>query len=220
MQLFIPGPEGRLEALYHEPRACEDLGPLPGDEPRAVAAVCHPHPVHGGNMHSTVTFRIARGLQRAGVACVRFNFRGVGESEGGHCGEGGEVDDLHAVLDWLRERFPGAPVWAGGFSFGSRTVFALAQRDASIERLFLIGFPVKVYPLEGVDELQTPALFVSGTEDEFGTLHDLLDQYPELPEHFELQAVEGADHFFRPRTMEVEERVHAYAVRALGLGAP
>jgi alpha/beta superfamily hydrolase len=210
MELFIPGPEGRLEATYQEA-----LDIPSGGKPRAVAAICHPHPVHGGNMHSTVTFRIARGLQRAGIACVRFNFRGVGQSEGGHCGEGGEVEDLRTVLNWLHKRFPRAPTWAGGFSFGSRTAFALALEDTTIERLFLIGFPAKVYPLEGVDTLQIPALFVSGTEDEFGTLADLREQYPILPEHFELQEVKGADHFFKPRTRVVEDRVHEYATRML-----
>jgi len=215
MDLILPGPAGRLEAIYHEPR-----GVSSGMEPNAVAAVCHPHPAHGGNMDNTVTFRIARGLQRAGVACVRFNFRGVGASEGEVDGEGAEQGDVRAVLDWLVERFPGAPLWAAGFSFGSRTCFGLALQDSSVERLLLVGFPAKVYPLERVDSLRIPAYFLSGTRDDFGTLDDLRAQYPALPESFELEEVEGADHFFRPRTKEVEERVLAYAARALGLQQP
>ncbi len=212
MEFFIPGPEGRLQSLYHEPWGLD-----PGEEPRAVAAVCHPHPAHGGNMNSTVTFRIARGLQRCGVACLRFNFRGVGESEGAYHGEGGEEGDARAALDWLSERFPGAPVWAAGFSFGSRTVFGLARHDRSIERLLLIGFPARVYPLPGVDELRIPAYFLWGDQDEFGTLRDLREQYPALPEAFEFEEIPGADHFFRPRTLIVEERVRAHAGRVLGL---
>ena len=212
MEIFIPGPEGQLEALYHEPWGLEE-----GEEPRALAVVCHPHPAHGGNMNSTVAFRTARGLQRAGVACVRFNFRGVGASEGEYHGDGGEEYDARAILDWLVERFPGVAQWAAGFSFGSRTVFGLALRDRSIERLVLVGFPARVYPLEGVDTLKIPCFFVWGDQDEFGTLTDLREQYPTLPEHFEFQQVEGGDHFFRPRTIEVETRVQDYAERALGL---
>ena len=168
-------------------------------------------------MHSTVTFKVARALQNAGIACLRFNFRGVGQSEGEHDGEGAEEGDARAALDWLTERFPQAPIWAAGFSFGSRTVFGLAQHDRSIERLLLIGFPARVYPLGGVDELRIPAYFLWGDQDDFGTLRDLREQYPALPESFEYEEVPGADHFFRPRTLVVEELVRAHAERVLGL---
>ncbi len=205
MTLFVPGPEGRLEALYHEPE-----GPV-----RAISVVCHPHPAHGGNMNSTVAFRTARGLQAAGVACVRINFRGVGESEGRYHGEGGEEGDALAALEWLIERHPGKPVWAAGFSFGSRTVFGLALREPRIERLVLVGFPARAYPLEGVDRLDRPALFVWGAEDEYGTLRDLRAQYPELPGPFEFREIESADHFFKKYTKELEAIVHEYASNAL-----
>lgn len=207
----IPGPAGRLEAVFHGPRGLPEGAP-----PRALAVVCHPHPVHGGNLHSTVTFKTARGLQEAGLACLRINFRGVGGSEGSFDGEGGEELDARAALDWLAERFPGAPLWAAGFSFGARTVFGLARRDATIERLVLVGLPVRVYPQEGVDRLEQPTLFISGSEDDFGTLGDLREQYPSLPEHLELREIEGADHFFRRFTKELEAVVRAFAERELG----
>ncbi len=217
MTLFIPGPEGQLEALFHEP-----LGLPAGAPPRAVAVVCHPHPAHGGNMNSTVTFKTARGLQSAGLACLRINFRGVGESGGvyhGQGGQGGEEGDARAGLDWLQAKYPGAPLWAAGFSFGSRTVFGLAKRDAQIERLVLVGFPARAYPLEGVDQLGRPAYFIWGDQDEYGTLSDLREQYPQLPDTFEFAELPGADHFFKRSTRELEEHVHDYANRALA-GAP
>jgi alpha/beta superfamily hydrolase len=226
MEVFFDGPAGRLQGLYHPPRGLAE-----GEPPRAVAPVCHPHPrpdlvdpntTHpGGNMHSTVTFKTARALQNAGIACLRFNFRGVQESEGVHDGQGAEEGDVEAAIGWLQERHPGLSVWAGGFSFGSRTVFGLAQRDPRLERLVLVGFPVRAYSLEGVDRLTQPTLMVWGGEDEFGTDRDLRDQYPALPDTIRLERVEGADHFFMGgATRELEARVHAWAAEQLGLPQP
>lgn len=223
MEVFFPGPVGRLQGLYHAPRGLAE-----GQPPRAVAPVCHPHPrpdlldpntSHpGGNMHSTVTFKTARALQNAGVACLRFNFRGVQQSEGEHDGRGAEEGDVEAAIGWLLERHPGVPVWAAGFSFGSRTVFGLARRDPRIERLVLVGFPVRAYSLEGVDRLTQPTLMVWGGDDEFGTDVDLRRQYPSLPAHIETMRIEGADHFFKGgATLALEAAVHGWARRALGL---
>ncbi len=207
---FISGPVGLLEALFHEPQSLGSSA-----TPRAVAVVCHPHPVQGGSMHSTVTFKTARGLQNAGVACLRINFRGVGKSGGEYDGHGGEEEDARAALDWLLERYPGVPAWGAGFSFGSRTIFGLARTEPRLERLILVGFPARVYPIEGVDKLDRPALFIWGKQDDFGTLADLRQQYPRLPESLEFQEIDGADHFFRRFTKELEEQVQDYAERAL-----
>jgi hypothetical protein len=211
MQLFVDGPVGALEAIYHPP--------LHTDRPRAVSCVCHPHPVHGGRMESTVVFKTARGLQRAGVACLRFNFRGVGKSAGAYHGGGGpssEEGDAAAALDWLAAKHPGVPIWAAGFSFGSRTVFGLAKRDPRIERLVLVGFPLRAFELPHVDRLTQPTLFVWGENDEFGTLTDLERAYPHLPAHFHTHVVPGDDHFFRPNTRELEEVVRRWADEQLG----
>src|SRR5882672_7941288 len=113
----IPVPHGRLEALWWDV-----------EKPRAAAIVCHPHPLHGGTMHNHVTYRLAQAWRDAGVACVRFNFRGVGRSSGKHDEGRGEVDDAKAALDWLAEQTPGVPLYASGFSFGSRAALALAVR--------------------------------------------------------------------------------------------
>ena len=130
-KVTIQGPVGRLEAVLWEP---DD-----GARPTAVAVVAHPHPLHGGTMDNNVVHRTARGLHEAGLAVLRFNFRGTGASEGLHDGEGAEEEDFRACLDWLAERFPGIELWAAGFSFGSRTAAALAARSPRVARVLLIA---------------------------------------------------------------------------------
>jgi alpha/beta superfamily hydrolase len=146
---------------------------------------------------------------------LRINVRGVGESAGVHDGNGAEEEDARAALNWLAERHPHVECWAAGFSFGSRTVFGLALKEPTIRRLLLVGFPARVYPLDGVDQLTIPTLFIWGDRDEFGTRVDLLQQYPNLPATHALQEIEGADHFFRRFTKELESQVREYAQAAL-----
>ncbi len=105
----IPAPHGRLEALFWA-----------AEKPRAGAIVCHPHPLAGGTMHNHVTYRLAQAWRDAQVSCVRFNFRGVGRSTGSHDEGRGEVDDAQAALDFVEKSVPGLPLYASGFSFGSR----------------------------------------------------------------------------------------------------
>ena len=97
---MLDGPAGKLEALLEEP----DDRP-PGE----ACVVCHPHPLFGGTMHNKVVYRIARALRRRGSVVLRFNFRGVGRSEGNHAEGVGEIEDARAALEWLRRRYPGLP---------------------------------------------------------------------------------------------------------------
>src|SRR5712671_1150791 len=109
--LFIPVEHGRLEAILKEPAA----GPVSG-----VALVLHPHPLGGGTMHNKVVFRAASALNDAGLATLRLNFRGVGQSTGEHDEGRGELDDVRAGLDYLVKEFPKQPITLCGFSFGAR----------------------------------------------------------------------------------------------------
>jgi alpha/beta superfamily hydrolase len=120
--LEIPGPAGRLEALLEEP---------PDAPPRMAALVCHPHPLYGGTMHNKVVYRLARGLRRTGIVALRFNFRGVGRSEGEHGNLTGEIEDARAALAFLRGRYPSLPFALAGFSFGAR---AITRLGCEIER--------------------------------------------------------------------------------------
>lgn len=205
--VVLAGPAGRLEGIHERPEG--------DDAPRAAAVVCHPHPLHEGTMRNTVVYRTARALRAAGLATLRFNFRGVEGSEGAHDGQGAEEEDARAALDWLAERHPGAELWAAGYSFGSRTVGRLATREARIARLVLIALPITAYDCSFLGALQQPGLLLFGGADPYGTLSDLAALAPHLDERLEPDEIVGADHFFRGRTPLVEQRVERYARAAM-----
>jgi alpha/beta superfamily hydrolase len=181
------GPVGRLEAVLMRSAA----------PPVAAAVVCHAHPLHGGMMHFKAVFRAAKALQSAGLAVLRFNFRGVGRSEGTHDDGVGEQEDARAALSQVQERFPGAPLVLGGFSFGSVVALRVAARDTRVRAVFALGFPIGS---EGdAATLQAPSqprLFVQGETDQFGAGEALRALVEPLPPPRELVIVPAANHFF------------------------
>lgn len=128
----IAGPAGRLEALLEEPHE---------REPWCAAVVCHPHPQYGGTLHNKVVYRLARGLRRAGIAVLRFNYRAVGRSQGEYGNLDGEIEDARAALEWLRARYPGLPHALAGFSFGARVITRLGCETRGARFLLAAGFP-------------------------------------------------------------------------------
>ena len=155
--LMIPGPAGCIEALLESlPRA---------NPPRPL--VCHPHPLHGGTMHNKVVHRMARGLRRAGVVVLRFNFRGVNLSQGEHDNGRGETDDARAALAELRERYPQLPFMLAGFSFGSRVAIRLASQLDGVppRRLLIAGNPTVYKQHDLLARLSVPRIFIHSTAD-------------------------------------------------------
>ncbi len=184
--LDLPGPAGRLEAILMRPRA----GAV------AAAVVCHAHPLHGGMMHFKAVFRAAKALQSAGLAVLRFNFRGVGRSEGTHDHGTGEQEDARAALLEMQARFPGLPLVLGGFSFGSVVALAVAAGDARVRAVFALGCPLQMADPGLLGRVAQPRLFVQGENDAFGSGEALRALVEPLPPPRELVVVAGADHFF------------------------
>src|SRR5258706_4962234 len=137
---FMEGPAGRLEALIEEPT---DV-PL-----RYAAVVCHPHPLFGGTLHNKVVHTLARSFRSGGAATLRFNFRGVGASEGHHDEGVGEAADTLAAVAWARTRWPAAPLLLAGFSFGAAVAIRAA---AAADPHWLVSLAPAVDPgnLEGL----------------------------------------------------------------------
>src|SRR5262249_22563957 len=168
----------------------------PEGEPRAAAVVCHAHPLHGGVMHFKVVFRAAKALQAEGVAALRFNFRGVGRSEGRHDEGRGEQDDVRAALGEMERRFPGLPMLTGGVSFGSVMALRAGCGDARVRALFALGLPVSMMTDVGyLSECARPRLFVQGEQDVYAGADAIRALVKPLPEPKSLVVVPGGDHF-------------------------
>jgi len=184
---LLEGPAGPLEALFEAPEE---------GAPRAVALVCHPHPLFGGTMHNKVVYRTARALRNSGYAVLRFNFRGVGKSRGEHADGVGEIEDARAAVAWLRRRYPALPYTLAGFSFGSRVILSLgcALRDAA--RLIALGFPAKRDPVGLPAGCTVPKVFVQSTRDEHGPPAEMESFYAGVAGPKRLIWVEAEDHFF------------------------
>jgi alpha/beta superfamily hydrolase len=186
--LFLNGPEGRLEALLEEPEF---------DAPVEAAVVCHPHPQFGGTMHNKVVYRVARGLRKSGCVVLRFNYRGVNLSEGEYANGIGETEDARVALREIEARYPGLPVMAAGFSFGSRVALRLTSQENFIGRVIAAGFPTRMEEREFVYTVTVPRFFVQSTNDQFGPRAELAAFFETLAEPKELHWIEAADHFFK-----------------------
>lgn len=206
----LDGPVGRLEAVLM----------LPAGEARAAAVVCHAHPLHGGHLHFKVVFRAARALQQRGLAVLRFNFRGVGRSQGTHDYGRGEQDDASAALDVMQQRYPGRPLVLGGFSFGAVTALHLGARDGRVAALFALGWPLRHAPdLSFFAACGLPCLFVQGERDEFGAAADLRACLEPLRAPRELVVVPDGDHCFTERLEALDAALQAWAAAAPWEGA-
>lgn len=198
----IPGPAGRLEALLEEPEH---------GNPRMAALVCHPHPQFGGTMHNKVVYRIARGLRQAGLVVLRFNFRGVGRSEGEHAHLEGEIEDARAALGWLRARYPELPFALAGFSFGARAITRLGCETDGASWLLACGLPTRYGASEYLETCAVPKIFIQSTNDQYGPRAEFEQHYARFAPPKKLVWVEAADHFFAGALDRFEEIVLSVA---------
>jgi alpha/beta superfamily hydrolase len=195
----LAGPAGPLECQLR----------LPAGPPRLAAVVCHPHPLHGGTMHNHVTYRLAQAWRDAQVACVRFNFRGVGRSTGKHDEGRGEVDDAGAALDFIAAQTPDVPLYASGFSFGSRTALKLGLSEPRVQKLLAVGVAVDLFDMKFITELEQPIAFVHAEHDEYGKLENLKALLRQLKAKHELFVVPGSDHLANGRLDAFSEAAKA-----------
>jgi uncharacterized protein len=191
----LKGPAGRLEALLE----------TPDTPPKAAVVFAHPLPTHGGTMHTKAVYQGSKGLLRTGCAVLRFNFRGVGRSDGSFTGGPGEREDFTAALDYMAEKYPGLPIWAAGFSFGSWIALETGAADPRVTVLIGIAPPVTRYEFSNTQASPKPKFFVQGEADDICPIQDMWKFYGALPEPKELVVIDAADHLFDGHTTEVGE---------------
>lgn len=187
----IVGPAGRLEARYDHSE--QDNAPL--------ALVLHPHPQHGGTMHNKVVYSMYHTFRRNGFAVMRFNFRGVGLSEGIFDKGEGELSDAAAALDWMQQhnKAPRA-IWVGGFSFGAMIAMQLLMRRPEIDRFAIVAPPANMYDFSFLAPCPSSGVVIQGTADDIVPP----DSVSKMVQRLQMQRgititekhIEGAGHFF------------------------
>ena len=185
-------------SLEGELRLPDGGTPVPG------VVVAHPHPLRGGSMNNNVVMAICEGLAVAGMAALRFNFRGVGASEGSHGDGVAELDDVRGALDFLVAQPAIDPERVGlaGYSFGARVSLSVVSQTPAVKALLCVAPPLRE-PIPA-DSIPCPYLVLVGDQD--GNVADGVDAYAaNLPQPAQLTVVRGTDHFwwgFEPVVVE------------------
>lgn len=179
---------------------------LPEGAPRGIALVAHPHPLYGGTMENKVAQTLARTFVTLGYATARFNFRGVGESEGVHDDGRGEVDDMDIMYRHMTAQYPGLPVALSGFSFGTFVQAQFQQRliaeGRPAERLVLVGTAAGKWPMPPVP---ADTILIHGELDDTITLQEVFDWA--RPLDIPVTVIPGADHFFHRKLGHIKNLV-------------
>ena len=211
--LELEGPVGRLEALLDEPDSERGVGPAGlveagrGENLRAAVVFAHPHTQMGGTMHTKVVYHASKALVRIGCAVLRFNFRGAGKSDGVFDNGVGEQDDFRAALSVMRQRYPVAPLWAGGMSFGGYAGLTAAAADPGVSALIGIALPLSRYDFSAVRDSDKPKFFILGERDEICSVKEMRQFYAHAAEPKELVVIDGADHLFDGKVTDVGDAI-------------
>ena len=191
VDLLIPGPEGKIEAKYSHNN--KDDSPL--------VILLHPDPSRGGTMHTKIIFKMYKIFIKAGFSTIRFNFRGVGKSEGVFDDGEGELSDAACVLDWLQQYNTNSKIcWVAGFSFGAWIAMQLLMRRPEINRFIAISPQPNVYDFSFLSPCPTSGLMVYGKKDELVPKEYINELDKRLASQkgikVEFESVPDANHFF------------------------
>ena len=203
--VVIDGPVGQLEALY-----LESQGP-DNEQPRGIALICHPNPVQGGTMLNKVVSTLQRTARDAGLITLRFNYRGVGASEGKHDMGTGEVDDAQAAAEWLRAKHSNLPLTLFGFSFGGFVAASLGGRleakGEQLAHLFMVA--PAVMRLSEQDQLpqHSSLTLIQPETDEVIDPALVYEWSDKLERPHELLKVAECGHFFHGKLTDLKDLI-------------
>lgn len=196
----IPGPSGVLEAKVD----CASNG-----QPQGSAVICHPHPLYGGTMQNKVVHTLAKSFAANNQTAVRFNFRGVGVSDGSYDEGKGEADDVMAVVDWVGEQQADLPVILAGFSFGSFVALQAAEKIQPAA-LITVAPPVRMFDFTNLQSISCPWLLIQGDEDEVVDINSVINWVATMENPPEVNIIEGSSHFFHGKLIELRSVCDAF----------
>lgn len=209
-EVIFNGPDGRLEGRYHQSKK--------PDAP--IAIVLHPHPLHGGNMNNRVVFIMFNNFVERGFSVLRFNFRGVGRSQGAFDNGVGELSDAAYAFDWMQQFNSNSPFcWIGGYSFGALISMQLMMRRPEIEGFVSISPPAGTEDFSFLAPCPSSGLIIHGDKD----THIPLDAVKKLAQKLDgqknisvnLSIVKGADHFYKDNMDNLSKEVASYLDNSL-----
>jgi len=209
-EVIFNGPDGRLEGRYHQSKK--------PDAP--IAIVLHPHPLHGGNMNNRVVFIMFNNFVERGISVLRFNFRGVGRSQGAFDNGVGELSDAAYAFDWMQQFNSNSPFcWIGGYSFGALISMQLMMRRPEIEGFVSISPPAGTEDFSFLAPCPSSGLIIHGDKD----THVPLDAVKKLAQKLDgqknisvnLSIVKGADHFYKDNMDNLSKEVASYLDNSL-----
>ena len=209
-EVIFNGSDGRLEGRYiHGESATSPL-----------AIILHPHPQHGGTMNNRIVYSMFHMFVRRGFSVLRFNFRGVGRSQGMFDHGQGELRDAAAALDWMQSHNPNASgVWVAGFSFGAWIAMQVLMRRPEIQGFLCASLPANMYDFSFLAPCPSSGLIVHGEQDRVTSTDSVIKLVNKLSQQrgitIDFDAIEGADHFFADYLGEFEGICEAYLDKRL-----
>ena len=212
VEVFIPGPAGRLEAKYYKSK--KHTSP--------ICLILHPHPQYGGTMNNNVVVDTFHNFMENGFSVCRVNFRGVGKSDGEFDNGQGELADAAAALDWLeKENFDNSQCWISGFSFGSLIAMQLLMRRPEINRFVAISPQPNIYDLSFLTPCPASGIIISGKNDELVPFENINDMNKRLSAQkgikVEFNIIPDANHFFSKANKKLIKSLNKYIKKETAL---
>jgi uncharacterized protein len=213
-ELIINGPAGRLEARYHHEPASNS----------PIALILHPHPQFGGTMNNQVVYTLYHTFVERGFSVLRFNFRGVGRSQGFWDGGPGELADAASALDWLQIVKPDArSCWIAGVSFGTWIAMQLLMRRPELDGFICVAPPSNLYDFSFLAPCPSSGLMINGDKDRVVPSASVGELATKLKTQrgirIDHEVVPGANHFFENKTEELQDIVGRYLDMRLAMDA-
>lgn len=205
VDIFISGPDGRIEARYLPPRSIKD----------PVVAILHPHPLQGGRMDNAVVQTMSRAFHQQGFGTLRFNFRGVGKSEGVYSGGEGELNDAAVALDWLQSsQHVAHRLWVAGFSFGAWIAMQLLMRRPELEGFIITSPPAHAFDFNFLAPCPVSGQIIYGGKDQVVPKESVDNLVAKLNAqrgiHINYQTISDANHSFNNKLDDLASIMETY----------